>query len=100
MDAFSLEVISMTEFLSQGENGLSLIPDVPAIYLWTVDLTRLVRMKPEAARAELLRLLRLPIRSFHGRATPYYMAEITDLPTPLTDDRETKMFDLLAGGGP
>lgn len=100
MDRLSLQVISMTEFLSHGEAGIDMIPETPAIYVWTIDLTRLVRLQPNQASAELSRLIRLPTRTFQGRAVPYYTIGVSDVPLPMSADRSSKLVGALHQAGP
>jgi hypothetical protein len=100
METLTLEMMSMTEFLSHGDAGIGLVPDVPAVYLWTVDFTRLQRLPADAAHAEALRLLSLSVRTFSGRVAAYYTTQITDQPNDLSQDRSSKLGLILGGASP
>lgn len=100
MQKFSLAVLSMTEYLGNGDAGAQLVPAIPAIYLWTVDLTRLARLGPADAGSELDRLIRLPVRTFEGRIIPCYDVAIADVPASLSSDRAAKLRRAFERGGP
>ncbi len=94
----SVSVVSVREFFRAGADARVLIPELPGLYLWTLDLLHLAtapRPARERMTEELARLLRSSSREFAGRIEPYYAAQVKDEPRELGTEKIGKLLTLL-----
>ncbi len=92
----TIHVVPMVKYLGGAQSVLDyLLPEIPAVYVWTIDLHRLRDLSPDRAPCQLGMLIASSRRTFTDRIGPYYQASLQDSPRPLSSNKESKLESIM-----